>query len=124
MLRARCGGEIGRRQPQLKAAHQPLAAHLFNDVAVMIPQRRKFLSHQQPERGDAFNKAGRQDDIHHGIADRHRQRIAAEGGAVRADRHSFGGLGRRQASAHRKAAADAFGDAHNIGGDAGVLMGK
>ena len=38
------------------------------------------------------------------------------------DRHALGGVGGRQASAHREAAAHAFGDAHDVWRDAGVLM--
>ena len=65
-----------------------------------------------------------QDDIQHRIANRHRQRIAAKGGAMRTGRHAFSGRGGGKTRAHRKAAADAFGQSHDIGGDAGPLIGK
>ena len=69
-------------------------------------------------------KPGVEHHVEHGVADRHRQRIAAEGRAVRAGRHALGGLGGREAGAEREAAADALGDRHDVGRDAGPLIGE
>ncbi len=57
-----------------------------------------------------FEEARLEHDIEHGVADRHRQRIAAEGRAVRARRHALGGLLGGEQRAEREAAADALGD--------------
>ena len=59
---------------------------------------------------DLFEESGRQHDVEHGVADRHRQRIAAEGRAVGAGRHALAGLGGGEAGADRKAAAERLGD--------------
>ena len=63
-------------------------------------------------------------DIEHGIADRHGKRIAAEGRAMRAGGHAGRGFGGRETGAHRKAAADALGDRHDVGRDAGPFIGE
>ena len=60
--------------------------------------------------------------IEHRIADRHGERIAAEGRAVRAGHHALGGLVGGQERADRKAAADALGDRHYVRRDAGPLV--
>ena len=65
-----------------------------------------------------------QDDVEHGIADGHGQRIAAIGRAMGAGLHAGGGFCRRKAGAERKAAADALGDRHDVGRDARPFMGK
>ena len=69
-------------------------------------------------------EAVRRDHVEHGIADRHRQRIAAEGRAVGAGGHALGRFRRRQAGADRKAAAERLGQRHDVGRDAGVLIGE
>ncbi|MCY1486270.1 hypothetical protein D9M68_199090 [compost metagenome] len=65
-----------------------------------------------------------EDDVEHGVADGHRQRIAAIGRAMRARHHAGCRLFRRQASAEREAAADALGNGHDIRADARPLMGE
>ena len=56
-----------------------------------------------------------QHDVENRIADRHGERIAAEGRAVAAHHHALRGLARGEAGAHREAAADALGDRHDVG---------
>ena len=73
---------------------------------------------------DMLEEARRQHDVEHGVADRHGERIAAEGRAVRADRHALGRVGCRETRAEREAAADALGDGHDVGRDAAVLVGE
>ena len=60
-------------------------------------------------------EARRQHHVEHGVADRHGQRIAAEGRAVRAGGHALGGLGGGQARADREAAAERLGERHDVG---------
>ena len=54
------------------------------------------------------------DDIDDGVADRHGQRIAAEGRAVGAGRHALGRLVGREARADREAAAEPLGERHDV----------
>ena len=58
-----------------------------------------------------------------GIADRHGQRVAAEGRAVSPDGHALGRLGRGQTGPDREAAAQGLGDGHDVRGHAGPFMG-
>jgi hypothetical protein len=65
-----------------------------------------------------------QDDVEHGIADGHGERIAAIGRTMRAGLHAGGGLCGGKAGAEREAAADALGDRHDVGRDARPFMGE
>ena len=71
-----------------------------------------------------LEEAGLQHHVEHRIGRRHRQRIAAEGRAVRARRHAGRGLRRRKARADRKAAAERLGQRHDVGRDAEPLVGE
>ena len=75
-------------------------------------------------RRDLVEEAVCEDDVEHGVADRHGQRIAAEGGAVHAGGHADRRRIGRQAGAHREAAADALGDRHDVGLDARPFIGE
>ncbi len=89
-----------------------------------VAQFGEALAQQQADPGDMIDEAGREDDVEHGVADRHRERIAAEGGAVNADRHAARGVGGGEARAHRETAADALGDGHDVGMNPGVFIGE
>ena len=69
-----------------------------------------------------FEEARLEHGVEHRAADRHRQRIAAEGRSVRAGRHALRRLLGGEQAAEREAAADALGDRHDVGRDAGPLM--
>ncbi len=69
-------------------------------------------------------EAGLQHDIEHGIRRGDRQRIAAEGRAVRAGRHAFGRFRRGEARADREAAAERLGQRHHIRRHADALIGE
>ena len=77
--------KVGRRDLQLEADHQPLAADLLDHGAVAILELREPLAHVETEPGDPLEEARREDDVEGGVADRHRQRIAAERRPVDAD---------------------------------------
>ena len=62
--------------------------------------------------------------VEHGIADGAGERIAAIGRAMRAGDHGFGYLALGKAGAEREAPANALGHGHDVGGDAGPLIGK
>ncbi len=62
------------------------------------------------------------DRVHHRTPRRHCQRIAAIGGAVRAEGHAARRLFRREACAQREAAADALGAGENIRRHAVMFM--
>src|ERR1700722_1887153 len=115
--------ESGRRDLKLEADHQPLAANLLDDVMVTILKLRQTLAHVQTKSCDPLEEAWGQNDVKRGVADRHRQRIAAERGAVDASRETPSGVRGREAGRHRKAGADALRGGENIGMNAAVLVG-
>ena len=96
----------------------------LDDLRELVGDRREALLHQQRLAVDLVEEAVLEHDVEHGVADRHGQRIAAEGGAVDAGGHADGRLVGRKAGAHREAAADALGDRHEVGRDAGPFMGE
>ena len=108
----------------LQAEHQADAADVADDFGEFVGDGRQALLHQQPLAADLVEKAVFEHDVEHGVADRHGQRIAAEGGAVDAGGHADSRRVGGQARAHREAAADALGDRHEVGLDAGPFMGK
>ncbi len=78
--------------------------------------RRQPLLQVEPHDGATFSRNSALLTIStHRLADRHGQRVAAEGRAVGARRHALGGLRRREARADRKAAAEALGGGHDVG---------
>ena len=101
---------------------QPHAADIFDDVGMLILETRKSLLQVQRLGPDIFKKTRFRDDVEHRRGDGHRQRIAAERRTVRAGRHALRGLGRRQHRGGRKAAAETFGDRHDIRHDTGPLV--
>ena len=108
----------------LDAEHQALAADFLDHIGETILQRGEALAEDQRDIADMLQEAIGQDDIEHGIADGHGQRIAAIGRAMRAGDHAGGGLGGRKAGAERETAADALGDSHDVRRDARPFMGK
>ena len=78
-------GECRRRDFELEADHQPFAADLLDHRAAAILELGEPLAHVQTESRDPLEEAGREDDVERGVADRHRQRIAAERRPVDAD---------------------------------------
>src|SRR5690606_20812376 len=86
--------------------------------------RRQALLEQKALTCDLVEEARLQHDIEHGVAHRHGERIAAEGGAVNAGRHTFGSFVGRQAGAHGEAAAYALGNRHHVRLDVSAFIGK
>ena len=107
-----------------QAHHEALAAHLGDDARMAVLQLGEALLEEQALALDLLQEAGLQDHVEHRVAHRHGERVAAEGGAVGADRHAPGGLGRGEAGAHREAAADALGHRHDVGRHAGPFIGE
>ena len=70
----------------------------------------------------ALEKTGRQHDVEHRVARRHRQRIAAERRAVAAGGHALGRLLGGETGSEREAAADRLGDGHDVRLDPGALI--
>ena len=66
---------------------------------------------------DIREKALFQDLVEHGIADRHGERIPAEGRAMGSGRHSRCRLACREAGAKGESAAEALGRGHDVGSD-------
>ena len=118
------GREIGRRDVQPKAEHQSFAADFGDHAGKAILQFGEALLEEQAFRRDGVDEPVRQNDIEHGIADRGRERIAAERRAMRPERHALAGLARRQEGAERKPAADPLGDRHDIGFDPAQFIRK
>ncbi len=88
---------------------------------------RQFLEPAQQlsrRAGNAFHEPVREQDVEHRVANRHGQRIAAEGAAVQPRGHAGSRLLRGQEGAEREATADALGQAHDIGRDAGPFIGE
>ncbi len=63
------------------------------------------------------------DDVEHGLAGSHCQRVSAIGRSVGSDHHSGRRFLRRQAGAERKAAADPLGRSEDVGRDPVLLIG-
>ena len=68
---------------ELESDHEAFAANLLDHPRVAILELGELLARQQPQPGDVFDEARRQHDVEHGVADRHRERIAAERRAMR-----------------------------------------
>ena len=80
------------------------------------------LPEQQRHPADVVEEARLGHHVEHGVAGRHRQRIAAEGRAVGAGRHALGGLGGGQHRADREARAEPLGEPHHVGRHAELLI--
>ena len=115
---------LGGRRHHAQADQQPFAAHLGDHRGVAVLDLGQPLLEQQRVLLDLVEKAVGQHHVEHRVAAGHRQRIAAEGRAVRAGGHALGRFRRGKAGADRKAAAERLGDRHDVGRDAGVLIGE
>ena len=91
---------------------------LFDQVGMRVDDRGELLLEPQADRAHVLEEALVEDDVEHGDADRHRERIAAEGRAVRARRHAGRRLARRKAGADREAGAKALRERRDVGRDA------
>src|ERR1700677_3292024 len=117
-------GELGWRNLQLQANQKTLAADLLDHIAMLILELRQPLAHVQAEPRDPLKETWGENDVEGGVADRHRQGIAAERGPVDAGGQAPSGVRGREASRHRKARADTLRGGENIGINAAVLIGK
>ena len=122
LLAARRVDEVGVRHMRAQPEHQALAAQLGDHRRMAVHQRREALLQKQAHLPDVIEEARREHDVEDGVADRHGERVAAEGRAMDARGHALGGLGGREARPHRETAADALGDRHDVGLDAAPLM--
>ncbi|CDX33909.1 hypothetical protein MPLA_1690011 [Mesorhizobium sp. ORS 3359] len=113
---------LGIGHGAFQAEHQAGPPDAFYDLGKFVRDCRKALLQQQRLALHVLQEAVGQHHVEHGVADRHRQRIAAEGGAVHAGGHAGRRLVRGEAGAHREAAADALGDRHQVRRDAGPFM--
>ena len=104
--------QIARRHHGLDADQQPLAAHFREHGGIAIDHGGQLLFEQQRHLLHMVEEAGLQHHVEHRVGGGDRQRIAAEGRAVRARRHAGGGLRGRKARADRKAAAERFRQRH------------
>ncbi len=108
----------------MEADEQPLAAHAVEDVGEAVDQRRQPLLQIEARLAHMIEEAVREHDVEHGIADRHGERVAAEGGAMRSGRHALRRLVGGEAGAEREAATDALGRCEDVRRDAGPLIGE
>ena len=99
-----------RHRPHLQADQQALAAHLRDHRRMPVLDLGEPLLEQQRHLADVIEEAGLEHDVEHGVAGRHRERIAAEGRAVGAGRHALGRLRGGEHRADREAAAEALGE--------------
>src|SRR6202021_2858059 len=97
--------------------------NLLDDLVVSVLELRQPLAHVQAEPRNPVEEAWSQNDVKCGVADRHRQWVAAKRRAVDAGGEAPGGVRGREARRHRKARADALGGGENIGVNAAVLIG-
>ena len=89
-----------------------------------VSQFGEALLHQQAVPPYLLEKALAGDDIEHGIGRGHGELIATKSRAMRAGGHALGRFRGRQARADREAAAKRLGQRHDVGFDAGVLIGE
>ena len=123
LLGAQFVDHLGDRRHHAQADQQAFAAHLGDHRGVAILEFRQPLLEQPAKSARTRSrKPSAGHHVDHRIADRHRQRIAAEGRAMRAGGHALAGFRRRQTGADRKAAAERLGDGHDVGSDPGMLI--
>src|ERR671928_34522 len=84
--------DVADRQPATETEQEPVAAQFRDHVRVTIEQAGELLLQEQRLALDLVQEPGGEHDVEHGIADRHGERIAAEGRTVGAGRHALGGL--------------------------------
>ena len=116
--------ELGVGHPALEPHHQPQPAHLLDDGRMPGRKPPQSLRQMPARRLDPLEEPLAQHHVEHRVADRHGERIAAEGRAVAARRHAGRSPLGGQARPHGKTAADALGDRHDVGADAGPFVGE
>ena len=95
---------IRRPWPRISADH----------VRIAVLQPRELLTEVAGDVADVLQQLWLGQLVERGKADRHRQRVAAVGRAVRAHGHAPCGFGGRKAGADREAAAQRLGDTHDV----------
>src|SRR5215472_2572554 len=97
---------------KLEADQEALAADLGHDVRVAILEAGELLRKIAGDVAHVGEGLGPGQLLDGGEADRHRERIAAVGRAVRADGHALASFGGGEARADREAVAERFRQAH------------
>ena len=115
-------GQLAVRNHALEADQQALAAHLGDHGRMPVLDLGQPLAEQQLHPADVVEEAGPGDLVEHGVAGRHRQRIAAEGRAMGSGRDALAGLGGGQHRADREACAEPLGEPHHVGRHAELLI--
>src|SRR5690242_19108410 len=93
----------------LDASEQSAAAHLLDDAWKLVLDAGQFLLKAERDGLDVLEETRLQDGVEHGIADGHGQRVAAEGGTMRARLHALGRFVAGEEGTERKPATDTFG---------------
>ena len=124
MLVAQRIDQLAVRHHAAQAEQQAFAAHLGDHARETILDLGEPLLEQQADLADVVEEALFQHHVEGRIAGRHRERIAAEGRAVRARQHALAGILGGEERADRKAAAKRLGERHHVGLDAGALVGE
>ncbi len=115
---------LGIGHPAAQTEQQPGATHLRQDFPVARHQSLQARAQETGNLLDPRQEAVGQHHVEHGVADRHGQRIAAEGAAVAAAGHAIADRRGGQAGTHREAAAQALGHGQHIGCDSGGFVGE
>ena len=119
------GADVGVRGAAAQAEQQALAANLLNHAREGGGQALDLgRAAASPCARTCVEKALLEHHVEHAVGDGAGERIAAEGGAVRAGRHAGGGARGRQARADREAAAQALGQRHDVGRHPGPFVGE
>jgi len=121
-MRAQLRDEVRIRDPEFETEHEPLSAQLLEDSGMFRDEAGKLLTRVIRDALDMRQEIGREHDVEHRIAHRHRQRIAAECRGMGTRRHAGGRSCCCKAGAHREAAADPLGDRHDVGRNPAPLM--
>ncbi|MCW0462677.1 hypothetical protein NB717_003745 [Xanthomonas sacchari] len=109
-------GLSGMCRRQHRTQHQPAAANLREQRELVVERRQAGTQRRRlPRHVGGDRRRGQLAQRH----PRHRrgQRVAAEGGAVRAELHGLGDLRPGQQRADREAAAQRLGQGHDVGSD-------
>src|ERR1700731_133622 len=111
------------RSLELAAEPDAFAANVGENFAPRIDGAQAFHEQRVPSL-DAVENLGGVDDVEDGAGPRARERIAAVGRAVHADRKRAGDFGGRQHRAQREAAAQALGAGQDVRDDTFLHVGK
>ncbi len=98
----------------LQAQHQAHAAHFGKDRRIARGEELQPAPQRLAHLANARKESIVENDVEHGVAHGHRQRIAAEGRAVAARPERGGEPPGRETGADRQAAAETLGDRHQI----------